>query len=63
MKVYMITQQDIDSLRDKLKTDPRFGPPNTGVANHEERFLYDAMFRFYLYHVETWIAQITKDKP
>lgn len=60
MKVYLITDKDIQVLLDKLQRDPRFGPPNVGVSETSERQAYQDAHRFYNYHVHVWLDEVVR---
>lgn len=62
MKVYVLTQSDIDELLLSIDRNPRHGP-NGGssiVLSESEQRYYDESHRFYNYQVRRWVERVTK---
>lgn len=58
-KVYILTQEDIDSLREKLNADPkRTHASNTSTPERQQAT--DEAHRFYKFQIETWIGKVTE---
>lgn len=56
MKIYLITQKDIDSLLDKINKKDQHGK----IETPQEQFVKDEIYRFFNYQVRTWIDEISK---
>lgn len=61
MKIYLITDDDIERLKTAIDRNPQYGPNggSSGVVNQEEREIYDEAHRFFNYQVRRWIADVT----
>jgi len=62
MKVYMLTQDDIDLLTTMTDRNPRHGDRggSSQVLSKQESDAHDEAHRFYNYQVRTWIQKVTK---
>lgn len=61
MKVYIIKDSDIETLREKLKRDPRQINGNTKTPlSKDEQLIVDNAHRFYNYEIEQWISNVTR---
>jgi len=62
MKIYMLTQEDIELLTTMTDRNPEHGF-NGGASrklNAHEQLAYEEAHRFYNYQVRTWIQKVTK---
>lgn len=64
MKMYLLTQSDMDRLLLMVDRDPKHGAKggssDASVRDREENFAHDKAHRFYNYQVRTWIDEVTK---
>ena len=62
MKVFMLTQEDIDLLTTSIDRNPEHGHRggSSQVLSEAERKAHSEAHSFYNYQVRTWIAKVTK---
>lgn len=64
MKMYLLTQADLDRLRLFTQRDPRWGTEggssDVSVNDPGKKEAYDQAHRFYNYQVCKWIDEVSK---
>lgn len=64
MKVYMLTEADLERLLCYIDRDPKHGrdggSSNAAVRDRENSLVYDEVHRFYNYQVRKWIDEVSK---
>lgn len=64
MKIYLVTDEDIERLKTELARDPKHGYTggSSTVLSDVERKAHEDAHRFYWYHVCRWIDKIKEPK-
>jgi hypothetical protein len=64
MKVYIITEKDIQDLLVRLDRNPTYGKDGGShqSLSHEELKVLDDAHSFYNYQIRSWIQDIKSDK-
>ncbi len=64
MKVYIVTEEDLERLKTTIDRDPEHGHDGGGsqssVNDPGKRMIYSEAHRFYNYQVHKWIGEIKK---
>jgi hypothetical protein len=64
MKMYMLTQADIDLLLLRIDRDPKHGKTggssDGAVRDKVQQEAHDKAHRFYNYQIRAWIDEVTK---
>lgn len=64
MKMYMLTQADLDRLLLMVDRNPRHGAnggsSDAAVCDKEEQYAHDKAHRFYNFQVRKWIDEVSK---
>lgn len=59
MKVFLLTQNDIDLLVSTIELDPERAGGTSQIFTQEEKLAYHDAQRWYNYQVRTWIKKVT----
>lgn len=64
MRVFLVSQKDLDLLTTMIDRDPKHGTTGgssqASVRDPEKERAYDEAHRFYNYQIRRWIEEVTK---
>jgi len=60
MKVFILNEKDIESLKSRIDKDPRHGYEggSSMIVSEADAKIYDEVHRFYNYQIRKWIEEI-----
>jgi hypothetical protein len=62
MKAYILTEKDLQSLKDRIDKDPRHGYGGSSqILSESDTRIYEEAHRFYNYQICKWIEEIKKE--